>query len=456
MKPATLEAYQLMHDGALALARVEAAGMRIDMQYLKRVKQEVSEEMAGIAAELRQHRIYRLWQKHFGKKCNLQSKLQLARILFDVLEYPVTQWSKGHKPSTDEAHLMTLNEPFVERYLSLMKLQKLEGTYLRGIEREICDGYLHPSFNLHTTRTFRSSCSDPNFQNIPTRNPKIAKIIRSAFIPREGRVLVEFDYSQIEVRVAACYHKDPTMLKYIEEGHDFHKDLAQQLYCLKPEQVEKGARTAAKNSFVFAEFYGDYYIHVAKNLWDAIGKHNLKCGDISLYQHLRKHGIKELGELDSRETPKKGTFEHHVWSIEKDFWEQRFAVYNRWRKQWWERYQQRGWFHTLTGFSVAGVYRRNEVINSPIQGSAFHCLLWSLIEISRRLRKYKLKSIIIGQIHDSLVLDVVRSELKAVLSLVHEVMVDALREHWKWIITPIEIEAEMAETNWFEKKGIEI
>lgn len=456
LRPSTPAAYRLLHEGSLAFAKIEEAGMRIDMDYFSRIRSEVTDSIREARNAIKSHKIYKVWQKQFGTDCNIQSKEQLGTVLFNVMGLECKQFTKSGRPSTNESHLSTLNEPFVNVYLQYCKLQKLYGTYIKSIEREICGGYLHPFFNSHLVWTYRSSCDTPNIQNVPIRNPTIAKLIRSAFIPRPGRVLVEIDYSQIEVRVAACYHKDPRMLEYIRDGHDFHSDLAKQIYMLDDNQVSKGARAAAKGLFVFAEFYGDYYIHVAKGLWEAIGKHGIKCGDISLYDHLKQKGIRELGALDPKQEPKKGTFEFHIKQIEKDFWEKRFPIYNSWRKKLWERYQDRGYIRTLTGFVVGGVHKRNEIINAPIQGSAFHCMLWSIPKVQRKFRKHKLKSLVIAQIHDSMLVDTVKSELKDVLQIAQEIMVEELCASWDWIITPLAIEAEASETNWYEKKAIAI
>ncbi len=109
-----------------------------------------------------------------------------------------------------------------------------------------------------------------------------------------------------------------------------------------------------------------------------------------------------------------------------------------------------------TGFRVSGVYGRNDVLNGAIQGSAFHCLLWSLIELVKWMRKKKLKSKVVGQIHDSLVMDVHKSEFDDVISKTVDVMTKDLLATWDWIIVPLEVEAECSETNWFEKKEVKL
>ena len=92
--------------------------------------------------------------------------------------------------------------------------------------------------------------------------------------------------------------------------------------------------------------------------------------------------------------------------FEDDFWNRRFKVYNRWKDKWWEGYQKNGYVSMYTGFRCSGIMRRNECINIPIQGSAFHCLLWSFIQVDKISREQNWKSRLIGQIHDAMVLDV--------------------------------------------------
>lgn len=454
----TQQGRELMHQGTQALARVESVGMRIDTDYLKQQIVEVGETIKQLRQELEESDVWKWWKRRFREKANIGSRAQLGTVLFDELELPCSRFTASGRPSTDESDLEAIDHPFVSSYLKIEKLKKLHSTYLKGIYREVeDDGFLHPSFNLNQARSYRSSSSNPNFQNIPIRNPEIAKIIRKAFIPRKNHIFLECDYSAIEVRVAACYHQDPTMLKYIETNHDMHKDMAVACFKLRPEEVTKQARHAAKNGFVFAEFYGDYYRKIAPNLWSMIQRNNLKTvSGVGLYEHLKQNGIAQLGACDTKMSPVPGTFEHHLLRVEKRFWEKQFPVYKEWKDDWWDRYCKAGWFPTFTGFAIHGVFSRNEVINYPIQGSAFHCVLWSLVKLVKWLVKEKLDSYVIGQIHDSMVMDVHKDEFDYVIEKVNHVMTQDVRKHWPWLITPLEIEAEASNKNWFEKKEIKI
>jgi len=442
------DAYQLMHDGALALARVEAVGMRIDEGRLKKTIEKTSKQIKDITDRLRSDEVYRVWRRRFGEKTKLGSRDQLARVLFEEMGVK----SKGAKQlgkrvKMDKDALGKIDLPFVKDYLKIEKLKKLRGTYLMGVLREVVEGYLHPVFNLHLARTYRSSSDSPNFQNIPIRDKEIGKLIRSCFIPRDGHVLVEIDFKALEVCIAACYHKDPVMLEYIHDpSKDMHRDMAAECYKLPVEQVTKDARFYAKNQFVFPEFYGSYFAQVAPNLWESIGTYGLKTVDgVGLRDHLKSKGI---GNYDA--------FERHIKRVEENFWGRRFVKYAQWKKWWHERYLKTGGFSMLTGFRVDGVYARNDVINYPVQGAAFHILLWSLIQLVKWLVKNKMQSVIVGQIHDSLVADIHKKELDVFLAQAQEVMTIAVRKHWSWINIPLTIEVATSETNWYEKKEISL
>ena len=454
---ATKDAYRLIHDGALALSQVEANGMLIDVTYLDRMIAKTRRRIEQLSKELQQDEIAGEWRKVYGLSTNYGSRQQLGDVLFDRLGYESVAQTESGRQSTDASALESLDVPFVQSFLEIEKLKKLHTTYLKGIRREAVNGILRPSFNLHTTKTYRSSSQDPNFQNQPVRDPFAAKLIRRAFIPREGRLFLEIDYSAIEVRIAACYHKDPTMLDYITSGHDMHKDMAMEVFKLKASQVSKPIRHTAKNGFVFPEFYGDYHVSIAKGIWDTINRHKMETTEgVLLTEHLKSKGITCRGNCEHNEPPLPNSLEAHLRRVEKNFWDKRFPKYKAWRQHIWDRYQKQGHIRTKTGFVVQGVMLRNEVINFPVQGSAFHCLLWSLIHVQKWLTANKMQTLIVGQIHDSLILDVVPSELPEVLAMARQIMTVDLRKHWDWIITPLDIEAEGSYENWYAKEHIAI
>ena len=454
MIPTTKDAYLLLHEGSIALSQVEHAGIRIDTEYLDSAISGLDEEIKNLQNKMRDDKVYGIWKQRFGAASKLGSREQLGVILYDHLGYKSKNQTASGRPKTDEEALSKIKHPFVDSFLKVEKLKKARTTYLEGIRREVVDGFLHPNFNLHTVETFRSSSSNPNFQNMPIRDESVGKLIRTAFIPRPNHRLVEIDYSGIEVRIAACYNHDPVLIEYINNPvKDMHRDMAAQIYLLKPNEVSKQVRYAAKNQFVFPQFYGSYYIDCAKALWEMIDKLRLKGPeDVPLKDHLKKHGITTRGKCISSQDPADGTFERHVKDVEQDFWGRRFKVYSKWKERWYTDYKRTTSFDSLTGFHFSGDYKRNEVINYPVQGSAFHCLLWSLIRLWKWLDRNGMKCKIVGQIHDSLLLDCPEDELQVVLSKATEIMTKHLPKKWTWIRVPLEVEVEVASTNWFEKK----
>lgn len=475
MQPITNKAYKLLHNGCIALSQVEANGIRIDVDYLNRTIAETTAKVKNLLDKLKTDKIYKMWKKIYGQDANIGSREQLGNILFNHMGYESVALTDTGRHKTDKNALDILDVPFVRNFLEIERLKKANSTYLKGVLKEVVDGYLHPVFNLHLVQTFRSSSDSPNFQNIPIRNPDTAKLIRPAFISRDNHQLVEIDYSGLEVHTAAWYHKDPVMLKYLfnkkedEYGNplkDMHRDMARQCFMLPREELYwkedkkdakriKDIRYCGKNMFVFPEFYGDYYIDCATALWNAIGTMKLTTRNgVSIYDHLVGKGVFKLGLCNPDKKPCKGTFEKHIQNVEDNFWNNRFTAYNRWRKNWYYQYKERGWFDNLTGFRFRGDFKRNEVVNYPVQSCAFHCLLWSLIRLQKLLKKYNMKSLIIGQIHDSIVADVYKKELQNYLELCHQIMIDDIKKHWKWIITPISIEAEVSPVggDWLQKE----
>lgn len=477
------EGYQLLHEGVIALSQIEGNGMRVDLDYLDGAIANTEERIKKLRTKVREHELGKHWQKMFGLKTNFNSREQLAEMLFKPKKFgglgyiPKDETESGERFKADAGALEHIGIPFVKGYLKLQKLIKANGTYLQGIRREVdSKGFIHPFFNLHTTLTYRSSSDTPNFQNMPIRDPEMGELIRRCFIARKGHVIVEMDFKGIEVGVAACYHLDPVMIKYIkDESMDMHRDMAMQIYHLtktdwkkigehKKGKTAKAIRHAAKNQFVFPEFYGDWWGSCAPNLWAEIEKRGFVGPDgKSLYEHLKAHGITRLGELNYDEdgkliVPEKDTFFAHVRDVENDFWNKRFMVYGKWKKTWHKKYTERGYFDTFTGFRIGGSLAKNAVINYPVQGSAFHCLLWSLIRIQRELVAKGMKTKIVGQIHDSIVADVAIDELDDYLAIVKRVTSVDLPKAYKWIIVPLVVECEIAPegTTWFDKQEVKM
>jgi DNA polymerase-1 len=450
------EAYRLMHFGAIALAEVEANGMRVDIPYLDQAIVDTAAEIKQLETKLKDSQEYRLQCRRYGQRVNLTSRDQLASVLYGDLGHDPNSYTKGGKPQLDEAALEKIGSDYTKMFLHLEKLNKLHGTYLTAIRREVEGEYIHAFFGLHLVRSYRGQSDSPNLQNVPIRDPLQGPVIRKAFIPRQGCALVETDYSSLEVMVACALSGDPKLTYDATQG-DMHRDMAAECYMLDKSEVMKPVRQATKGGFVFAEFYGDWYKQVARNLWGSIDTDNLKTKDgRSLYEHLADHGIPELGECDNKKDPLPGTFEHHIKAVEDRFWNDRFKVYHAKRKEWIEDYRQKGYIDIATGFRCHGPMGKNQVMNYHIQGPAFHCLLWSLITLIAEIKRRGMETKIISQIHDSIIADVPLAEVPEYLQLVRDITTKRIKDAYKWITVDFRVEAEIAHDNWHGKRAVEI
>ena len=457
-----IEAYHLMHKGTLALARAEQQGIRVDMEYLENKTRHLTRKIDRMERLFKESKFFLKWQaSQPDKEVNTNSGMQLGNFLYEELGLKPPKLTETGRGSTDKESLQALNIPELNSLLQVRKLKKIKDTYLVGFMKEQVNGQLHPFFNLHLVRTYRSSSDRPNFQNIPKRDKEAMQITRRALFPRKGHQLLEVDYSGLEVRIAACYHKDPVMLKYINTGYDMHGDMAKQIFMLddfdKHRQDHGLLRSAAKNGFVFPEFYGDYFRNCAEYMacnWAGLPNGRWKpgqgvdLGNGKISDHLIANGLKSLDN-----------FVEHIKAIEDDFWNRRFRKYAQWKEKWWRQYQKDGYVDLLTGFRCSGVMTRNDAINYPIQGAAFHCLLWSFIRLDNILQLHPgmWKSRIIGQIHDAIVFDVYPPELPNLLKTIKEITTMDLPRAWDWIIVPLDVDFEICavDASWADKKELE-
>jgi len=448
------DGYNLLHRGAMALAEVEANGMRIDVPYLDKVIGTTDTRIKRLKDNLQGCEEYQLQRRRFGQTTNLHSREQLAAVFFgDMGHEPLNVTGTG-RPQLDETMLERIGTKYAKGFLRLEKLMKLHGTYLLGVRREVEGEYLHGFFGLHLVRSYRGQSDSPNLQNIPIRDPIQGKIIRKAFIPRAGHALIECDYSSLEVMVACALSKDPTLTHDATVG-DMHRDMAAECYLLDKADVTKATRQNTKGGYVFAQFYGDWYAACARNLWDGIDRFDLETADgCNLYDHLTAQGITGLGVVESGQEPRAGSFAAHIKAVEDRFWNKRFRVYHACRKRWIEEYRRQGFIDIVTGFRCMGPMNKNQVMNYHIQGPAFHCLLWSLTRLVREIRRLRMGAKVIGQIHDSIIADVPLAEVPDYLALVKDITTRQLLEAWPWITVPFEIEAEVSTTNWYDKKVV--
>jgi uracil-DNA glycosylase family 4 len=414
--------YNFLMEGAINLVKAQQNGLRVDTTGVSSAKEKLTKELNTLENQIQKMAVKLGWNR--GEQFRPSAPDDVSRLLFDILRYEPSKTTPAGKPSTDKEALDKINNPIVNLILEWKKLQKLRDTYINGLVVEVVNGFMHPFFNLYTVNTYRSSSSNFNFQNIPKRDKMSNKIIRELLFPHIGQKLNEYDYKGIEVAVAACYCQDRNLINYVSDPKtDMHRDTGIELFCYEdnPQDFLKDDRQIAKNKFVFPQFYGSYFELDAPPLYE-------KCTP-EARANLKLHGIRNLKD-----------FTEHVREIEYSFWNDRFPEYAQWKKDTYKFYLKHGYLDSYTGFRYYGPMTKNEVLNRCIQGSAHHVLLRTFNKISDVIENEKLKSKMIGQIHDSMIPSIEPDEESYIDKMIWYYGTQEIKEDWKWIIVPIEIE----------------
>ena len=450
-----MQGFDLFVEGTLALADVQIHGINADTEYYHRTHTELTERIKKTEKELLHYDECKQFEKVYGRLPNLGSSKDLEMMFFKVLQLePIKLTSSGKTYAVDADVMSKLNTPLAKAITDLSRIKKVDGTYVAQFIREIDDdNRIHPFYDLTTVKTYRGSSSGPNFQNIPVRNEEAKKYSRSGIIPSPGFKILDFDYGAIEVRMGACYTKDPVLISYImDPSTDMHRDTAIDIFSLKkaPASFWKDKKTGnklrffTKNGFVFPEWYGSYYKNCAKNIWK-------ECSEILTHEGItvREH-FKRIGKATDKTVL--DYFINHVKKVEDAYWK-KFKVFKQWQDAQYKFYEETGLVKLLSGFECKGYLGRNEIVNYAFQGTAFHCLLWSLIQINGEFKARGMLSKIIGQIHDCCVIDTHPKEEKLVRQIASEIATKRIKEHFKWIIVPLIIEWENTEIDqcWYSK-----
>ena len=386
MDPDLERAYSLFHRAIPLFARMKIRGMRVDAGILDVLDRDVKAELAALRPDAGLECL-KTYRAKYGTSWEANSTQARQKLFFDVMGLkPLRQTKTGW--STDAETVTNLIEQLPDGseerlLLNALKdkahLDKLAG-YIKNA-RELTDGgAIHPSFLLHTVSSYRSSSADPNFQNFPIRLPRLA-VLRTAFVPRNDW-LMEIDFSGAEVRAYAVNTQDRTLISHIRNNVDYHRHYAALLYEKPEDEITKEERYKGKNGFIFPEFYGD--------VADSIARSNPQW---------RRERIRE---------------------VEKIFWGD-LPFVKKWQNETWTFYKKHGFVKYLNGFVVRlgkeGMLSYNQCCNLPNQGLAFHRLLECLLKQEIAMREAGLVSTIIGQIHDSVVIDVVDGEVDRVIEL---------------------------------------
>ncbi len=397
---------------ANVLAKMEIAGIKVEADTLKTMQEENEVLIDQLTKE-----IYEL----AGREFNINSPKQLGSILFEELGLPLEYTKKtktGYSTAVDVLERLAPIVPVVSKILEYRQITKLQSTYVIGLQDAILeDGKIHTRYVQDLTQTGRLSSTDPNLQNIPVRLAQ-GRLIRKAFVPSlEDSVLLASDYSQIELRVLAHISQDQHLIEAFQQGADIHTSTAMRVFGIeKVEDVTANDRRNAK-AVNFGVVYGISDFGLSNNL--GISRKEAKAYIDTYFE--RFPGIKNYMETIVREARDKGFVE---------------TLYKRRREL--PDINSRN-------FNVRNFAERT-AINSPIQGSAADILKVAMIRLDRALTEAGLATRMLLQVHDEIVLEVPKSELEVVKTMVKEIMESAIN-----LSVPLIVDENEGQT-WYEAK----
>ena len=464
-------AYKLFHDGLIALADAQLEGIPVDELYYQENYDKLGKRIQLIEKKILGSKEAKKFEAKTGNPLSLKkdiSSKDLRTLLFDIMKIKSIKKTDSGLASVDKDVLDQIDTTFTRLIKKRRRLFKIRNTYLSQFIREVHNGKINPFFDLHIPRSFRSSSSNPNFQNIPVREEQAKALVRKGVVPSPAFKLVFADYGSMEVRIIACYTKDKKLISYINDPTtDMHRDKAMEIFKLNKNQVTKTLRFYAKNQFVFPEFYGSWYVSCAGNLWDSCIDLETNEG-VPVKEHLKSKGI--ISPHDNKRISVKRwsgrkitmleqqyNFENHIKKVEKKFWHD-FPQVKEWQEKSFESYVKKGYIETKFGHRRGGFLTKNQIVNTPIQATAFHCLLWAFTKLNDYSRANWVYTRLIGQIHDEIIWNMHPSEQAEVYAATEDFMSIKIRDRFDWIIVPLAIEVEETpiDGSWFFKKEIDI
>lgn len=363
---------------------MEKEGIRADGDKLKEYSRELAVSINKI-----EKRIY----EEAGEEFNINSPKQLGVVLFEKLQLPNEKKTKtGYSTSAEVLDKLAPEHPIVADVLEYRQLSKLKSTYADGLTNFIeQDGKIHTTFNQTITATGRLSSTDPNLQNIPIRI-ELGKLIRKVFLPEEGYLFVDSDYSQIELRVLAHLSDDEKLIEAFKNGQDIHRSTASLVFDTPFDEVTDIQRRNAK-AVNFGIVYGISAFGLANDL--NIGRKEAQAYIDSYFEKYPK--IKAFLDKTVSEAKEKGYIKTMFGRIRPI---PELSSSNFMQRQFGER--------------VA--------MNSPIQGTAADIIKIAMIRVHDRLLKENLKSKLILQVHDELLIETAEDEKEYVIELLEEEM----------------------------------
>ena len=408
-----LDMWELFETAELPLCRVlaemELAGCRVDARALA----EFGEMLSRRAAELEQN-IYDM----AGESFNINSPKQLGEILFGKLGLPHGKKTKtGWSTNADVLEKLRYEAPIVGAVLEYRQLTKLKSTYADGLLKALDpDGRVRTSFQMTVTATGRLSSTEPNLQNIPTRTD-LGSEIRRMFVPADGCVLVDADYSQIELRILAHMAGDEGMREAFLSGGDFHAETAAKVFHVARADVTPEMRRSAK-----AVNFGIVYGISAFSLSQDIGVTVAEAKAYMEAYFATFPGVRKYMD-DVVEKARKNGYVETLLHRRRDLPELKSSNFNM----------------RSFGERVA--------LNMPVQGTAADVMKLAMVAVHKRLKAENLQARLVLQVHDELIVECPESEAETVAKLLEEEM-----EHVVALSVPLTAEAHWGK-NWLEAKG---
>ena len=391
------------------LAHLEINGFLVDDHQLKEFADKLGEKIDALTNE-----IYML----AGEEFNINSPKQLGVILFEKLELkPVKKTKTGYATNADVLEKLRDKHPIVNFIMEYRQLAKLKSTYCDGLTAVVNPNThrIHSVFTQTVTVTGRLSSTEPNLQNIPTRT-ELGREIRKMFVAKEGYVLVDADYSQIELRVLAHIANDETMINAFRNNEDIHAVTASQVLGIPLEDVTKEQRSSAK-AVNFGIVYGIGEFSLAQDLHISV-----KEAKAYIESYLEKyHGVRNYMESIKEQAKKDGYVKTMLNRI-RYIPELKSPNYNI--RQFGER--------------VA--------LNTPIQGTAADIIKLAMVRVDNRLINEGLKSKLILQVHDELIVEAHKDEVDKVKQILSEEMQSAME-----LNVPLKVDMSTGHS-WYDAK----
>ena len=383
---------------------MEEEGIYVDENTLEEIDRKVDQKVDVLTKQI---------YDYAGMVFNINSPKQLASVLYDELNLP-----SGKKRSTSADVLEKLQDqhPIVPCLLEYRKYAKIKSTYIDGISKHIQnDGKIHTCFNQTMTQTGRLSSSDPNLQNISVRDEQ-GKEIRKAFIAREGYQLLSADYSQIELRILAHMANEKNMIEAFNEGIDIHTQTATKIFMVQKEDVTSSMRRIAK-TVNFGIVYGQTEFGLSSQL------------------NISRKEASEFMKTYFASFPSIHSFMNEVIS---------FCRENGYVKTLFNRRREIPEINDKN--FMTREFGKRAAMNAPIQGSAADLIKIAMIKVVERMKKEKVKSKLLLQIHDELIFEVPKEEMETMISLVKEEMENVLE-----LKVPLQASISCGKT-WYEAK----